>query len=172
VKPPSTELAPPLKLNDDFSNDPCGDPRRESTWWSPVEGKVARVIDGDTISVSLTARSRLLVHLVGVDSPALDLQFEREAQLFLETNLLGKRVEVLVNPSNWLFKKPRPQEVTGVVYVVGSSRQDVGLSLIAAGLGRHKQPARYSMSGYTRCQYERAEEKARAARLGLWRGTA
>jgi endonuclease YncB( thermonuclease family) len=44
--------------------------------------------------------------------------------------------------------------------------------LIAAGLGRHEQPAPYSMSGYTRCRYERAEKKARAARLGLWRGTA
>jgi endonuclease YncB( thermonuclease family) len=166
----SVELAPSLKSDEpsEFANDPCGDPRMESSAWSPVGGKLDKVIDGETIIILLARRQRLLVHLVGVRAPARNHPFGLQAQQFLETKLLAKGIEVWVSPSNWVFKKTRPKEVTGVVR---SSNEDVCLSLIVAGLARYEPPAPYSMPGYTRCQYERAEEKAQVARLGLWGGT-
>jgi endonuclease YncB( thermonuclease family) len=86
--------------------------------------------------------------------------------------VLGKKVNASVNPSNWSFRTPRPKEVTGVVELQGSDAKDVNLFLVRAGLARHKNSEPYTMSGYTECQYEKAEEDARAAKRGLWRRAA
>jgi endonuclease YncB( thermonuclease family) len=48
----------------------------------------------------------------------------------------------------------------------------VNLLMIQAGLARHKKSEPYSMSNYTECHYVKAEEEARNARRGLWRGAA
>jgi hypothetical protein len=37
----------------DFSNDPCGNPLKESQLWSSVKGKVSQVVDGRTLLVVL-----------------------------------------------------------------------------------------------------------------------
>ncbi len=155
-----------------YANDPCGDPRVESMSWTPVTGKVVKVIDGDTIIMSLNNKKRLLVHLVGIDAPSLNQPFGRDAQQFLKRIVGSKKVEVWVNSSNWIFKRPRPGELTGVVYLRGADMKDVNLSLVRAGMVRHKQSQPYTMSNYTECQYEKAEEEARAAKRGLWQGAA
>ncbi len=75
-----------------YANDPCGNPAVESMAWTSVEGKVVKVIDGDTIIISLDSKKRLLVHLVGIDAPALNQPFGREAQQFLERSVGAKRL--------------------------------------------------------------------------------
>jgi endonuclease YncB( thermonuclease family) len=157
-------------LQNQYANDPCGDPRVESSAWTGVAGEIVKVIDGNTIIMSLSKKKRLLVHLVGIDAPALNQPFGNDAQQFLERIVSGKKVEVWVNPSNWIFKRPRPKEITGIVYLRSADMQDVNLSLVRAGMVRHKESQPYTMSNYTECRYEKAEEEARAAKRGLWQG--
>jgi micrococcal nuclease len=157
---------------DQFANDPCGNPAFESMAWTSVEGKVIKVIDGDTIILSLDNKKRLLVHLLGIEAPTLNQPFGREAQRFLERIIGSKKVEVWVNPSNWIFKRPRPRAITGVVYLREADMQDANLSLIRAGMARHKQSQSYTMSNYTECRYEKAEEEAHSAKRGLWQRAA
>ena len=63
--------------------------------------------------------------------------------------------------------------IKGVVYLnVADAQnltdeQDVNLSLIPTGMARHEKSPPYSMSGYTECRYEKAEEEARTAKRGL-----
>jgi endonuclease YncB( thermonuclease family) len=151
-----------------YENDPCGDPRKESMSWSPVKGVVTKVIDGDTVIMSLTNKKRLQVHLVGIDAPPLDEAFGSDAQKFLEHVVNGETVEVWVNPSNWHRKPRQPREITGVMYLRSADMKDINLSLLEAGLARHKSSEPYSISNYTDCRYVRAEEKARATKRGLW----
>lgn len=162
----SVELTPPQ------INDPCGDPSRESMLWEEVAGKVVQVIDGDTIVISREKKKRVLVHLVGIDAPAINQAFGREAQQFLENAVLGKVVSVLVNPSNWIYKKPRPKEISGVVHLPSGEIQDVNLALIQAGMARHKNSESYTMSNYTECQYKNVEAEARTSKRGLWQSAA
>jgi len=154
---------------DKYANDPCGDPRAESSAWIPVKGKVVQVINGDTIIMSSADRKRLLVHLVGIKAPSLKQRFGRDAQQLLESIVGGKKVEVWVPPDS-ILKHRRAKKITGVVYLPGANMQDASLSLIRAGMVRHKESQPYSMSNYTECLYEKAEAEARADRRGLWQG--
>jgi endonuclease YncB( thermonuclease family) len=144
----------------DFSHDPCGNPTIENMLRFGVEGKVLKVVDGGTILVTLPGGKRSLrVHLAGI---ALEprVPFSEEAKALLTKLLLDKPVEILVNPDEWLDKKP--EEITGVV-------SEPSLSLLSQGLVRFRQPPPYTMFRYTTCQYERAEADARSKKLGLWR---
>jgi endonuclease YncB( thermonuclease family) len=150
------------------ANGPCGDPSRESDLWTPVAGKVQEAIDGNTLIMSIKDKKRLLVHLVGIESSPLGQPFGIDAQRFLERLTKGKKIEVWVNPNHWIMKGPRPEEITGVVYLRNADRQDVNLSLVRAGMARHKPSKPYTMSRHTECQYTIAEEEARTAKRGLW----
>jgi micrococcal nuclease len=147
---------------------PCGDPTRESMFWADVDGKVVKVLDGNTILIVTGKKKQALVHLAGIAAPTVNQRLGREAQRFLEAAVLSKVVTVLVNPSTWFYKRPRPKEISGVVQLQSGEQQDVNLALIKAGLARYREPEPYSMSNYTACQYKIAEAGARAAKLGLW----
>jgi len=150
----------------DFYNDPCGNPMMESQAWSVLEGTVSSVIDGHTILLILADDHRpLRVHIAGI---ALELRkpFSEQAKTSLRQLLLNKPAEIFVNMD---FADKRPEKVTGVVHVNRGAPEDVGLSLLAQGLVRFKEPRPYSMSRYTMCQYRRAEAEAHSKKLGLWR---
>jgi endonuclease YncB( thermonuclease family) len=158
----------PSSQNQD-AKDPCGDPAVESMLWTAVKGIVAKVVDGDTVIMSLSNRKRVRVHLVGIEAPSLNQPFGPDAQIFLERLVKGETVEVWVNPTHWDFKRRKPKDITGVLNKPrGDDLEDINLSLIEAGMARHKPSEPYQMSVYTECQYTNAEEKAHAAKRGLW----
>jgi endonuclease YncB( thermonuclease family) len=157
------------KVTLDFSNDPCGNPLMGSQAWISVEGKVSRVIDGRTLLVTLPHnRHPVRVFLVGVGLENQE-QVAEQAKELLSQLLLDKPVEILVK-SDWESADKKPTETTGVVHIKKSSAgiDDVGLFLLAKGLVRFQQPQPYLMSGYTECQYKRAEAEAQSKRLGIW----
>lgn len=149
------------------SVDPCGDPTVESMVWQSVEGTVIDVLDGDTV-VMKSKGDRLLVELVGIESPALNKPFGMGAQLLLERLVKDKKIWVLINLSDGGWGRPAPEKILGIVHVREQNILDVNLELIRAGLARHKKAPAYKMSSYTECQYIKAEEKAREAKRGLW----
>ena len=153
------------------SSDPCGNSAAESSFWGAVRGKVVKVEDGDTFFISVKGRGASRVSLVGVDAPERGEPFGEPARRLLETMLNGKDVEVWVKAEVGMSRRV-PAELAGVVHLRDMGMLDVNLLLIQAGLARHKKSEPYSMSNHVECHYMRAEEDARIARRGLWRGAA
>src|SRR4030095_6895887 len=148
-------------------NDPCGDPSVESMAWATIDGKIVKVLDGDTVIISIRDKNQLIVHLVGIEASE-DSKLRNDSQLYLEKMALNTNVDILVNPSDWYFKKPKPNEVTGVVYI--GHVKDANLAMIESGMARYKKPNPYEMSNYTECRYKKAQDEAREAKRGLWQG--
>ena len=152
----------------DFSNDPCGNPLIESNLWYSIEGTVVSVKDGRTILISLAEDHHLLrVHLAGIAREHRG-SISDIAEAHVREVSLNKPVEVTVNPSKWVGLEKNPKEVTGIVHLAEGAPIDVGLSLLAEGLARSKEPRPYTVSNYTFCQYRRAEAEAQSKKLGLW----
>jgi len=151
------------------SSDPCGNPMMESQLWSSVKGKVSRVIDGRTLLVNLPHNSHpLRVYLAGVGLGNTGQAMEQAKELVSQL-VLDKRVEILVNQS-WDFENKKPTNATGVVHLENSTAgvYDVGLFLLSKGLVKFQEPAPYSMSRHTECQYKNAEAEAKDKKLGIW----
>jgi endonuclease YncB( thermonuclease family) len=152
--------------DDRYADDPCGDPRLESSVWAGVKGKVIEVVDGDTIAM-IHKGKRLRVQLLGIEAPVLNQKFGREAQQLLERLVQNIDVEVWVS-TDWWSKRSMPEEILGVIYILERDMLQVNLELMRAGLVLYKSPPSYKMSGYSACHLAKAEEKAQAAKLGLW----
>ena len=135
--------------------------------WAVVTGKVLRVVSGDKIIVSVEKR-RLLIHLVGIETPAPGQLFGLDAQQHLERLVGNEEIQIGIRPNDWIPKHPRPKEITGVVWRHLTDNEEVNLSLLRAGLAGYRRPAPYAMSGYGQCRYQKAEEEARTAKRGLW----
>jgi micrococcal nuclease len=148
-------IVPPLFEHEDE----CGSPVRESSYWFTVDGKVVKVLDGDTIIVSSKDNKRKRVNLVAIDASA----GQAEARSLLSGLVLNRSVSVMVRPRIIM-----PSTVVGVVYV---KEKEVNRELLAVGAVRYQQPEPYSMSNYTACIYRIVEREARAAKRGLWEKT-
>lgn len=143
----------------------------ESQLWTPVKARVSKIVDSRTLMVTLPDKSRpLRVYLVGVGLEDKE-GAKTQAKELLSQLLHNKPVEILVNPS-WDFAHKKPHEVTGAVHMLNSmawaGADDVGFLLLAKGLLKFQEPAPYSMSRYSECQYKRAEAEAHAKKLGIW----
>jgi len=134
--------------------DECGSPVAESMLWTFVEGKVIRVVDGDTIILLTKDNKRKRVNLVAVDA---------SAGQDLSRNLLSELVLnqlVSVHVSN-----DKPSTVVGVVH---TQEKDVNRELLEAGVARYHKPEFYSVSRYTACVYRIVEKEAKDAKRGRW----
>jgi endonuclease YncB( thermonuclease family) len=152
----------------DFSQDPCGNPLVESEIWFPIEGRVSKVVSGDTVLLTLPDSSTpLKVRIAGVSVVSKE-SFAQEAKATVELLALQKPMKILVNPSRWIVLDERPHEVSGVVHVKGEKEVDLALALIQQGHVRFNPPPPHTMSNYQACQYRRAEEDARTKKLGVW----
>jgi len=150
-----------------YENDPCGNPFNESMAWTPIDGNVVKVLDGDTIIISIRDKNQLTVHLAGIEAPE-DSKLRSDSRLYLEKMALNTNVDVIVNPSFWGYMKPKPNQVTGIVRI--SHVKDASLAMIESGMARYKEPSAYEMSKYAECPYKNAQDKAREAKRGLWQG--
>jgi micrococcal nuclease len=97
---------------------------------SPKEvliGKVVDVQDGNTIELLLVKENvSYKIQLAGIDCPEIDQPFGLEAKRLLEKNLMGEKVEVLVEGKNrWGIRQ---------AVVTTKSGEDPRLKLLAEGL--------------------------------------
>jgi endonuclease YncB( thermonuclease family) len=135
----------------------CGNPLRESTFWTSLEGEVVEVLRGNELIIRLANNERKHVSLAGLDSSTSSTL---AAQALLANLLLNRKVSVLTNLSGSALKR-----ITGVVHV---EKRDVNRELIKEGAAKFQSPPPYSMSDYTSCIYRIVEKQAREDRRGIW----
>ncbi len=111
--------------------------------------------DGDTLEV-LRGRTRVVIRLYGVDSPELAQAFGRRARETTSGLAFGKEVTIR--------EMSRDQYGRSVASVILPGGEDLGEALIQRGFAWW-----YRKFAPRHTTYRLMEEKARDARLGLWR---
>jgi len=138
---------------------------------APRQGRVVRVVDGDTIDVQ-TGAARVRVRLLGVDSPESvrpGVPAEcgaRSAARFLRALALHRRVRLAYDPSQG--RSDRYGRLLAYVRPKGpkNSRPLLQISLLRAGWARVYVYRGRRFQRYA--EFARAERLARAKRRGVW----
>lgn len=145
--------------------DGCGDPTTYSQLWWTRRGAVTRIIDANTVIFRRDADSRnweprvLRVRLVGVD-PALN---SKAIKNYLTKKVLNKEVIITGN-----LKDEKDLELFGILSIEPSF-SDVNAALIESGIARFKNFDLGHLIPYNKaCQLEKAQERAKKAKLGMW----
>jgi len=135
----------------------------ESMSWTVLEGRVTKVVSGDSIIVH-TKLGPKKVKLVCLSEPPIGTPANIAAKKLLTTLVQGKKVEI------WHNNHPEEisQHVLGVLYLRELGMLDVNLVLIHSGLASIAPSPAYSVSAHTKCHLQRAEIEARQARRGLY----
>jgi endonuclease YncB( thermonuclease family) len=115
--------------------------------------KVVDVIDGDSIKVVNESNEKIRIRLDSIDCPELEQAFGNEARSRLIELVHGEKVEIQISQQG-------QNQVTRAFVVVDSL--DVSLTLVQEGLAWNE--ISYSWSE----KFGKAEDKAKAARFGLW----
>lgn len=116
---------------------------------------VKKVIDGDSLLVA-TARGNIEVRLYGVDCPEYDQPFSREAKIFTQKAVLGKKVII----------EPVAEDFYGrTVAIVAQGADTINRELVQAGLA-WVYP-RYCKKAFC-TSWKEDEGTARKEKMGLW----
>lgn len=121
------------------------------------EGRVQRVLDGDTADVLTGDFERIRVRFYGLDAPEKNQDGGDESRAALDRLIAGREVSVLV------MDVDRYSRQVGVVYLDGVS---VNLEMIA--LGQAWVYEQYCRDRKICGEFRRAQSRAREAGLGLW----
>lgn len=116
-----------------------------------LQGKVVKVIDGDTIRVLDSAKQEHKIRLYGIDAPEKKQAFGNKAREYLASLIAGKEVKVLVKD------KDRYQRNIGLVELNG---MDINKEMVKNGYA-------HAYTEYSE-DYVSEEADARAFKLGLW----
>lgn len=120
-----------------------------------LPASVKKVIDGDSLLVA-TGKSTLEVRLYGVDCPEYDQPYAREAKMFAEKRVLGKKVMI----------EPVARDSYGrTVAVVTRGENVLNEELVREGLA-WVYP-RYCKKAIC-ASWKEGERLAREAKKGLW----
>jgi len=118
-------------------------------------GKVVEIHDGNTIEILLVQENvSYKIQLAGIDCPEIEQPFGLEAKLLLEKNLIGEKVEVLVEGKNrWGIRQ---------AVVLPKSGEDPRLKLLAEGLA-------WTSEKDVIPEFESIRIDAKAHHKGLWK---
>ncbi len=119
------------------------------------QGKVVKVVDGDSIVVKNLDDIELTVRLYGIDTPEHDQAYGPEAARYLSSRILDR--DVNISGTNW-----KDCRIIGVVFFEG---RNMNYMLVKDGLA-------WVYGDYCKEQYctewFREEDRARNLRQGLW----
>jgi endonuclease YncB( thermonuclease family) len=132
-------------------------PRHHAPWVSG--GSVARVFDGDTFDLRTEDRGVVRVRFAGIDAPERGQAYSRKSAEHLQSLVQGRAVRVRCYKDDGNAREICDVDVEG---------RDVGLAMIDAGLAWHFKRFEKEQEEGARRAYAAAEERARAARVGLW----
>lgn len=119
-----------------------------------ITGKVIRVTDGDSITISDSQGKSIRVRLFGIDCPEVGQPFSKNATEHTKQLCEGKDVRVDVKHID------RYKRTVGVVYT--PENIDLNLSLLTNGLAWHYRYFDQSVL------YEQAENTAKLKKKGIW----
>ncbi|HET7772186.1 MAG TPA: thermonuclease family protein [Burkholderiaceae bacterium] len=124
-----------------------------------LSGRVMKVLDGDTFSFSTTARERFVVRFNAIDTPEQLQRGGAEATRALRELLRAKPVSVAC------YKRDERERRICRVF---NAKGDVGLQMVELGAAWHFRRFESEQTPAERAAYRAAEDRARAARRGLW----
>jgi endonuclease YncB( thermonuclease family) len=116
--------------------------------------------DGDTLKVRTANHSEISVRVAGVDCPERGQAHWRDAKEYLVEFASTGELTVACYKTDQYGRH---------VCRVKNGADDLGASLIQAGLAWHYKRFENEQTPDERALYARLEESARAARVGLWR---
>ena len=130
-----------------------------SAWADTITGKVIAVTDGDTIRVLDAQNVQYKVRLAGIDAPESKQAYGARSKQSLSGLVFGKTVTVEFS------KHDRYGRVVGKVLY---EKADMDLQQVEVGLAWHYKQYAKEQSASDRGLYAAAEDRAKAAHLGLW----
>lgn len=116
--------------------------------------KVIKIADGDTFTGLNRDSLQLRFRIQGIDAPEKKQDFGQKSKAYLSSLIFGHDITVRVEGSDRYGRF--------LAYVQTPDGEDVGLLMLSAGMAWHYQE--YDSSA----EYDKAEKKARARKLGLW----
>jgi len=116
-------------------------------------GKVVKIIDGDTFDILTKEKKTLRVRMNGIDCPERKQDFYQSAKNALSGYIFNKEVKLSITGYD------RNKRAIAMVYHNGDN---INLAMIRSGFAWHFK--KYS----TDTSFAKAEQQARLARKGLW----
>ena len=124
-----------------------------------LEGKVIRVVDGDSITVLDGKKEQHKIRLAGIDAPERQQPYGKVARQFLAKHIIKKQVCV-----GW-YKRDKYQRLVGVIRLEG---EDINLKLVKAGLAWRYKQYKNEQSKSDQVLYANAHKNAEQTKVGLW----
>jgi micrococcal nuclease len=121
--------------------------------------RVIRVVDGDTLVAVGNDSIIFRVRLHGIDAPECGMPFGPEAQRYLESLVLGMTVQLV---------SKRPDRYRRLVASMTVGEQDVGRTMLDAGLAWHDERMHKPRREIGWRVYRDAQQQAQIRALGLW----
>jgi micrococcal nuclease len=124
-----------------------------------LQGRVVRIVDGDTLVVLDASKVQHKIRLSGIDAPESGQGWGTRAKQHLSSLAGGKDVDVEI----------KTQDKYGrTVGKIIADDQDVNLAMVRAGMAWWYRKYAKDQSAQDRVLYATAESTARKARTGLW----
>jgi endonuclease YncB( thermonuclease family) len=124
-----------------------------------LRGVVIAVTTGSTLTVQDADRKQHRVRLAGIDPPEKGQGFHERSRQHLSELTLKKQAQLDCYRVDGSKRRVCRASVNG---------RDVALAQVQAGLAWHYKRFEKEQTASERAAYSRAEEQARAARIGLW----
>lgn len=124
-----------------------------------LQGRVVRILDGDTVSVLDASNTEHRIRLMGIDAPEKKQAFGGKSKQSLSDLVYDKLVVVEYS------KTDRYGRTVGKILVDGL---DANLEQIKAGMAWHYKKYQNEQPEDDRSEYARSEEQARTEKRGLW----
>jgi endonuclease YncB( thermonuclease family) len=124
-----------------------------------ITGKVVAIADGDTLTVLDASNKQHKIRLDGIDAPESSQDFGSRAKQSLSDLVFGKTVTAISS------KKDRYGRTLGKVMLDG---KNVNLEQIRRGMAFFYRQYAKELRPEDAVEYEKAENFAKAGKLGLW----
>jgi endonuclease YncB( thermonuclease family) len=124
-----------------------------------INGRVAGVHDGNSITVVDSRNAQHKVRLLGTDAPDRNQDFGRQAMQYLADQVMDKEVTVVGDRRDEFGLR------LGKVLLGG---RDINLEMVIAGLAWHRKQNADQQTADDRKLYSSAEINAKRAKLNIW----
>jgi endonuclease YncB( thermonuclease family) len=124
-----------------------------------LDGKVTRVLDGDTLDLVNQDNQTFRIRLQGIDAPEKTQAYGPEAKEVLTLLTLNRQIHVIWNEKDIYGR---------LIGKVTLYKKDICLEMIAQGMAWHFVKYEQNQSDEDRQLYQQTEKRVREQRKGLW----